>query len=162
MVDERRIAASAPESGEVIIQNPARLPVSMVAKINDWLDALISALCPGASFGARLDSDRAVADANRRWRRMTGPTDVLSFPGEAGEGERHLGDVLIAVPTARRQAQAAGHSLERELKILLLHGALHCLGYDHETDDGTMARLESKLRRKWIASGGQRAVESRS
>jgi len=67
-------------------------------------------------------------------------------------GQGHLGDVLISLPTARRQAAAAGHSVERELRVLLLHGVLHCLGYDHETDDGAMERLERRLRRTWIAA----------
>lgn len=57
-----------------------------------------------------------------------------------------LGDVVISVPTARRQAAARGHSVEREIRILLLHGLLHCLGYDHEVDDGTMERKEMQLR----------------
>jgi probable rRNA maturation factor len=78
---------------------------------------------------------------------------VLSFPGstlETGEEGRYLGDVLISVPTARRQAEARGHSAEQELKVLLLHGLLHCLGYDHEADQGEMERLERRLRRTWI------------
>ena len=66
------------------------------------------------------------------------------------DGSRHLGDVLISVPTARRQAEDRGHPAERELKVLLLHGLLHCLGYDHETDQGEMERLERRLRRAWI------------
>lgn len=62
----------------------------------------------------------------------------------------HLGDVVISLPTARRQAAEAGLSVERELQELLLHGVLHCLGHDHETDDGTMERLERRLRRRFI------------
>jgi probable rRNA maturation factor len=91
---------------------------------------------------------------NRDFRGKDQPTDVLSFPGQAVAGAEpeggHLGDVAIAVPTARRQAAAAGHPLRRELEVLLLHGVLHCLGHDHETDDGTMERLESRLRRRWL------------
>ena len=60
---------------------------------------------------------------------------------------------MISVPTARRQARAAGHSAERELRLLLLHGVLHCLGYDHETDEGEMERLERRLRRRWLEEG---------
>jgi probable rRNA maturation factor len=70
---------------------------------------------------------------------------VLSFPAnETGL----LGDVVIALGVARRQARAAGHSLQTELRILALHGLLHLLGYDHEHDDGRMARLERRLRHK--------------
>jgi probable rRNA maturation factor len=85
---------------------------------------------------------------NRRYRDKDKTTDVLSFPGDGG----HLGDILISVPVARRQAGEAGHDVERELKVLLLHGVLHCMGYDHETDEGEMERLERRLRRKWVSS----------
>ena len=79
---------------------------------------------------------------NRRWRRLDRPTDVLSFPS----GERlSLGDLVLDVPYARRQARLHGHSTARELQILLAHGLLHLLGYDHETDDGTMFRLQRRL-----------------
>ncbi len=57
---------------------------------------------------------------------------------------------MISVPVARRQAEAAGHPVARELRVLLLHGVLHCLGHDHETDDGTMERLEAELAGRWI------------
>jgi probable rRNA maturation factor len=87
---------------------------------------------------------------NRDFRGKDASTDVLSFPGSVGGEGRHLGDVAIAVPTARRQAAAAGHDTERELRLLLLHGVLHCLGHDHETDGGEMERLERRLRRRWL------------
>ncbi|HSG39895.1 MAG TPA: rRNA maturation RNase YbeY, partial [Thermoanaerobaculia bacterium] len=96
--------------------------------------------------GARFVSDREMRRVNREFRGKDKTTDVLSFPGEEG----HLGDVMIAVPTARRQAAEAGHGVDRELKVLLLHGVLHCLGHDHETDQGEMERLERRLRRTWI------------
>ena len=60
-------------------------------------------------------------------------------------------NVFAREATARRQAVERGEDVERELRTLLLHGVLHCLGYDHETDDGTMERLERKLRRRWLA-----------
>jgi probable rRNA maturation factor len=69
---------------------------------------------------------------------------VLSFPGPGGaEG---LGDVLVSVPAAERNARRLGRTLAQELDVLALHGFLHLLGYDHETDDGTMDRLERRLR----------------
>jgi rRNA maturation RNase YbeY len=90
---------------------------------------------------------------NRRHRAKDATTDVLSFP--AGrvpdpEGHRHLGDILISVPQAARQARAAGHPLDRELRLLLLHGYLHLLGYDHERDEGTMLRLQRRLARRLL------------
>jgi probable rRNA maturation factor len=89
--------------------------------------------------------DARVRALNRRYRATDAATDVLSFPaGEPGE----LGDVVIAAGVAGRQARQAGHSTAVELRVLALHGLLHLLGYDHEHDDGRMARLERRLRRK--------------
>ena len=90
--------------------------------------------------------DRRMAALNRRWRRKNRPTDVLAFP--SGEnGERFLGDIVISVPYATRQAARRGDSASREMDRLLVHGYLHLLGYDHETDDGEMDLLEAKLRK---------------
>jgi probable rRNA maturation factor len=89
--------------------------------------------------------DARVRVLNHRYRGRNSPTDVLSFPaGESGE----LGDVVIAAGVASRQARQAGHALAVELRVLALHGLLHLLGYDHERDDGRMARLERRLRHK--------------
>jgi probable rRNA maturation factor len=86
-----------------------------------------------------------MAGLNRRWRRKNRPTDVLSFP--SGEnGSRFLGDVVISVPYASRQARRRGDPPSREMDRLLVHGYLHLLGYDHETDDGEMDALEARLR----------------
>ena len=89
-------------------------------------------------------ADARVRELNRRHRRKDSATDVLSFPAdEPGD----LGDVVIALGVARRQAAQAGHGLATELRVLALHGLLHLLGYDHERDDGQMRRLEQRLRR---------------
>jgi len=92
-----------------------------------------------------LAGDGLLRRLNRQYRGKDRPTDVLSFPGAGGE--EGLGDVVISVPTAARNARRQGHSVQRELDILALHGFLHVLGHDHETDDGTMDRLEERLRR---------------
>jgi probable rRNA maturation factor len=92
-----------------------------------------------------ITSDARVRGLNRQFLAKDYATDVLSFPAdELGV----LGDVVIALGVARRQAAAAGHSLSIELRVLALHGLLHLLGYDHENDDGRMARVERMLRRK--------------
>ncbi len=95
-----------------------------------------------------LTGDRAVRALNRRYRGKDKPTDVLSFPGPGGEAG--LGDIVISVETAARNAREHGRTLPQELDILALHGFLHVLGYDHETDDGTMDRIERRLRRRLL------------
>ena len=86
---------------------------------------------------------------NRRYRRKDRSTDVLSFPG-AG---RALGDIVISVPYAAREARRRGATTGAEIDRLLLHGYLHLLGYDHETDDGQMDALEARLARRLALSG---------
>ena len=140
-----------PSEVELSLRNPNRYPEVAARRLGPWLRGLVGALAPEAdTLSILFTSDREMRRLNRTWRDRDRPTDVLSFPGEETPEGRHLGDVAIAVPTARRQAAAAGHSVERELRVLTLHGVLHCLGHDHETDDGTMERLEKRLRRKWI------------
>jgi probable rRNA maturation factor len=77
--------------------------------------------------------DRAIRTLNRKFMKKDRPTDVLSFPlGEKGpDGKYYLGDIVIAVPVADRQAREKGHSLDRELRLLAIHGYLHLLGFDH-------------------------------
>jgi probable rRNA maturation factor len=80
-----------------------------------------------------LVSDTQIKRLNKLYRNKDKPTDVLSFPiGEKVEDWLILGDIVISVDTAKRQAQELGHSLEEELKRLLVHGLVHLLGYDHE------------------------------
>jgi probable rRNA maturation factor len=86
---------------------------------------------------------------NRDFRGFDKPTDVLSFrTSRKGGSEGYLGDIVISVETADRQARRLRSTLPRELEILALHGFLHLLGYDHETDDGEMRRIEYRLRRR--------------
>jgi len=89
--------------------------------------------------------DARVRQLNARYRAKNTRTDVLSF---AAEEAGFLGEVVIASGVARRQARQAGHPVQVELRVLARHGLLHLLGYDHERDDGRMARVERRLRRK--------------
>ena len=89
--------------------------------------------------------DRKMRSLNRRYRRKDRPTDVLAFPAEA---DGLLGDIVISLPYASRQAKRRGEPASREIDRLLLHGLLHLLGYDHETDAGEMDTLEASLRRR--------------
>ena len=89
---------------------------------------------------------------NRQFRGKDYPTDVLSFPSDpstaVGARERKfLGDIVIASGVCKRQARESGHSVQTELRVLSLHGLLHLIGFDHETDDGKMARVEARLRK---------------
>jgi probable rRNA maturation factor len=89
--------------------------------------------------------DRAMRALNRRYRGMDAPTDVLAFPAES---RGLLGDIVISVPYASREARRRGEPPAREIDRLLVHGLLHLSGYDHETDGGEMDALEKKLRRR--------------
>jgi len=90
-------------------------------------------------------SDKSIRKLNQQFRNVDKATDVLSFP--AGELD-NLGDVAVSVETAARQAKDNRLSFDNEIAQLILHGLLHLSGYDHETDNGEMNRLELKLRRK--------------
>ena len=124
---------------------PRRVP-----GLSGWLGAVAPARARGAVTIA-LVGDAAMRRLNRCFAGEDRVTDVLSFPSDAVEGV--LGDIAIATGVARRQARDGGHTYSEELRVLALHGLLHLLGYDHHGDDGTMARVESRLRRK----GGLRA-----
>ena len=83
---------------------------------------------------------------NRRFREKDKPTDVLSFPAERGVQKEFAGEIAISAEIATRNALELGHSPAEEVKILVLHGILHLRGYDHECDNGQMARREKQLR----------------
>ena len=109
-----------------------------------WLQVTAPKKARGAVTVA-LVPDTRIRQLNARYRGKNSATDVLSFAaGEPG----FLGEVVIASGVARRQARQAGHAVQVELRVLALHGLLHLLGYDHERDDGRMARVERRLRRK--------------
>ena len=109
-----------------------------------WLGRYAPARARGEVCVA-IVSDRRMRALNRQFRGKDAVTDVLSFPSES---RGFLGDIVIAAGVAARQAKAAGHALATEMRVLALHGLLHLLGYDHESDDGRMARAELRLRRK--------------
>ena len=133
-----------------------------------WMMRVAPARARGA-VSIAVVSDQRVRALNRQYRGIDGATDVLSFPAvswpqstqrsrtstikmasapSADSAAGFLGDIVIARGVARRQARQAGHGEATELKVLALHGLLHLLGYDHERDNGAMARLERKLRRR--------------
>jgi len=87
-----------------------------------------------------LDDER-MREMNLAYRGLDAPTDVLSFEAEEDEEGQTCGEIIIAIPTAERQAEAADHSLDRELAWLFAHGLLHVLGYDDETEPGLEAMI---------------------
>ena len=123
---------------------PARAP-----GLAAWLRRIAPARACG-DLAIALVSDARIRSLNRRFRHIDQSTDVLAFPAD-----EDLGDIVISLQPARRQARDAGHSLGDELKVLALHGLLHLLGYDHhqQTDRIRMRRMEARLR----AAGGLRA-----
>ena len=99
---------------------------------------------------AFIDDD-AMKELNQKFRKKAKTTDVLTFPADDSYNEpsatgRPLGDIVISVDQARRQAADEKHSLSTEIRYLVVHGVLHALGYDHETDRGEMNALEVEVR----------------
>jgi probable rRNA maturation factor len=144
-------------SGALSVEPPPRLSVVLLnrqrrrvspARLRRVLEGAARALRVRGEMALVLAGDRLLRRLNRDYRGQDRATDVLSFPGGGGEGG--LGDVVISVETADRNARAGGRSRARELDVLALHGFLHVLGYDHETDDGTMGRLERRLRARLL------------
>ena len=142
---------SAGPSGPAARRSPTALQIEVVTsegvrtpRLAGWLTSVAPSRARG-NVTIAVVPDARIRALNRQYRRKDAPTDVLSFPAdEPGT----LGDIVIAAGVARRQARDAGHSLQTELRVLALHGLLHLLGYDHDHDDGRMARLERRLRAK--------------
>jgi probable rRNA maturation factor len=116
---------------------PQREIATFARRVLRWLDV------EADDLAIAFVDDAAMTTLNRRFRRKNKTTDVLTFPGD---DPSHLGDIVISVDQARRQAAAEGHSLATEVRYLIVHGLLHALGYDHETDHGEMDALELKVR----------------
>jgi probable rRNA maturation factor len=133
--------------GVLLLNRQRRRRVSP-ARLRRVLDGAAEALRVRGEVSLVLAGDRLLRRLNRDYRGRDRSTDVLSFPGDGGEAG--LGDVVISVETARRNARRLGRTLLQELDVLALHGFLHVLGHDHESDDGTMDRLERRLRRRLL------------
>jgi probable rRNA maturation factor len=103
-----------------------------------------------AEVGVLVCDDATIRTLNRHFRDKDRPTDVLSFPANFAQpdGPPYLGDVAISLETAARQAAERGVTVDRELRVLLLHGIVHLCGFDHESDEGEMGALEARLRRE--------------
>ncbi len=130
-----------------------------LARLRAFERKLVKALKLGRRwFNVCLVDDPAMAGLNGAYRGKGRATDVLSFPGQTsddsgGELAGFLGDIAISAQTARRNARREGDSAEREIRRLILHGVLHLLGYDHETDHGEMTALEHSMRQRLRIAG---------
>jgi probable rRNA maturation factor len=128
---------------EVQLDNRQDRPLDLDRWHQDLTRMMMAAGLPErAELSVTFGDDRLLHDLNREHRGIDRPTDVLSFPLLEPDDEPPpeplpyaLGDVIVSIETAERQARAYGHSTEREIGFLLAHGLLHLLGYDHETAD---------------------------
>jgi len=115
--------------------------------VRRFISAVVEELgIAGRSFSVVLITDAVMQRYNSRYRGFDKPTDVLSFEGDRS----HLGDILISSETAYNQARnSKSLTFEKNIRRLILHGLLHLMGYDHETDDGQMKSIERRLRRRF-------------
>jgi probable rRNA maturation factor len=117
------------------------------------LETLEQQSAPDVELTLVLTDDKAIRELNRNFLGKDAPTDVLSFPANETDpetGRRYIGDVIISLPKARQQAEEAGHPVQAEIQLLVIHGVLHLLGHDH-------AEAEEKSR-MWAAQA--QALES--
>ncbi len=120
--------------------------------IEDFAETLQQDVAGGRRFACLLTGDAELRRLNRTFLQHDYATDVLSFPSGSRSG--FLGEIAISTDRAREQAGEQGHGVGEELKILMLHGVLHLLGMDHETDRGRMARAETRWRRRFQLPAG--------
>jgi probable rRNA maturation factor len=157
------------ETGAAGTNDPSRQPLILFEKaprtlsrrsLAAFAELVSERVAGGRRFCCLLTGDAELRRLNRDFRAIDAPTDVLSFPSASPAGE--LGDIAISVDRARDQADSYGHELSDEVQILLLHGVLHLLGHDHETDRGKMRRLEAKWRKEFGLPTGliERAAKS--
>ena len=142
---------SSPEGSSVTFRRPAA-DVRPRA-IGRFARKLQNDVAKGQAFDILITGDAELRRLNRTFRSSDYATDVLSFPNTTQAGMPVppcvcLGDIAISLSRARAQAHEFGHSIEQEVRILMLHGLLHLLGMDHESDGGRMARVEKRWRVK--------------
>jgi probable rRNA maturation factor len=123
--------------------------------LNRFLACVLEALGLEGEVSVLLTGDEKIRAFNLQFRGVDKPTDVLSFPALPGTANgNHCGDLAISLETAAAQAADQGHTLQIEVKVLILHGLLHLAGYDHEQDHGQMRRRETVLRKRFALPAG--------
>ncbi len=135
---------SEPPSSLVLFR---RVPAGVrPASLRRFASALRHQVAGGREFECLITNDRELQQLNHDFRGKDYATDVLSFPAASDDQGDFLGSLAISAGRARAQAKEFGHTLQQEFEILMLHGVLHLLGFDHETDRGRMARAEARWR----------------
>jgi probable rRNA maturation factor len=144
MIEVDVTGAAIPRLSRAAIADYVRLALREVAR-------RVPAARRVGSVSVLIAGDDQMKRINRTFRRKNATTDVLSFPADAtyiepGSSRIPLGDLVISIDQARRQARSEKHSLATEVRYLLLHGIIHALGFDHETDEGEMNKMELEMR----------------
>ena len=122
------------------------------AELETYLNQVSRRVLRGRALSCLITNDEELRELNRQYRKKDYATDVLSFC--TNEFVSFAGDIAISADCARAQAKQHGHSIDEELRILILHGALHLAGMDHETDAGEMARAETRWRKRLALPSG--------
>jgi probable rRNA maturation factor len=130
------------EEISILFRHPSRRILRR--PLREFLIEAARQVMPGRGVACLITDDRELRELNRRFLRKDFPTDVLSFPSANGAS----GELAISLDRATAQAAAFCHSIEDELRILMLHGLLHLAGMDHEIDAGEMARAEARWRKR--------------
>ncbi len=120
--------------------------------LRTFVHRLVERVGSGRAFCCLITNDKQLQTLNREFLQHDYPTDVLSFPSL--DPNQNLGEIAVSVERAQAQAEQHGHDLLDELRVLILHGALHLSGLDHEKDEGEMARAERKLRTEFGLPSG--------
>jgi probable rRNA maturation factor len=126
-------------SDAALLEHAARLTLDVSTPLSGGFEFALAS----ADMTIVLTDDEQLHELNREYLGVDAPTDVLSFPADEEDpetGTPYLGDILISIPRATQQAQAAGHSIEDEVQLLVVHGTLHLLGHDH-AEAGEKARM---------------------
>ncbi len=162
-LEPRRVSAAKDGKPAVVVGSAAWKALGLSrAGLSRYLRVAQKAAGLQGEVDVLLAGDRTLRRLNREFRGKDKATDVLSFPCLAETAGEHAGDLAISLDTAQRQAREHGHRLRDEVRVLLLHGVLHLLGMDHETDGGTMALRESHLRARLRLPDGLIARSSRA
>ena len=132
---------SSPEGSTVTFRGTRARP-----ELREFARTLQNQVAKGRTFECLISDDAELRRLNREFRHKDYATDVLSFPA-AGPGS-YIGDLAISMDRARDQARRFGHATADEVRILMLHGVLHLMGFDHEVDGGRMARAEKRWRER--------------